>query len=190
MKSLILLQNQPIEYTLKHSRRARNVRLAVYCDGNFVVTAPPNVSSNIIEQFIIAKSQWIIDKLAYFKGAAGKTFFRASKREYKLYKEQARTLALARLNDFNLHYGLAVNRVAIRNQKSRWGSCSKKGNLNFNYKIALLPRKLADYIIVHELCHLKEFNHSPKFWQLVCETLPDYKACRRELRNYRLVKSQ
>jgi len=187
MKSLILLQNQPIEYTLKLSPRARNVRLAVYCDGSLVVSAPQGVSTNVIERFIVEKSQWIIDKLAYFKGAAGKTFIRGSKREYKQYKEEARALAITRLDVFNQHYGLAINRIAIRSQNSRWGSCSKKGNLNFNYRIALLPAKLADYIIVHELCHLKEFNHSLKFWQLVCETLPDSKACRRELKNYRLI---
>jgi predicted metal-dependent hydrolase len=67
-------------------------------------------------------------------------------------------------------------------QKSRWGSCSRKKNLNFNYKLIQLPLELADYIVVHELCHLQEFNHGQGFWNLVGETIPDYKARRDELR--------
>jgi hypothetical protein len=64
----------------------------------------------------------------------------------------------------------------------RWGSCSKKGNLNFNYKIALLPQRHSDYVIVHELCHLREFNHSKKFWDLVEQAVPNHRALRTELK--------
>ena len=91
-------------------------------------------------------------------------------------------LALKKIEAFNKIYQFKYNRVSIRNQKTRWGSCSKSGNLNFNYKIALLPEKLVDYIIVHELCHLKEFNHSEKFWALVSITIPDYTIVRTELK--------
>ncbi len=101
---------------------------------------------------------------------------------YAQYKEQARELAHARLEYFNQFYGFTYNRVAIRAQRTRWGSCSKKGNLNFNYRIALLPPALVDYLIVHELCHLKEMNHSSRFWKLVEHTLPDYKARRKALK--------
>ena len=111
-----------------------------------------------------------------------------SKRYLEL-KEQARALVNSRLDYFNLHYKFKYGRVSIRNQKSRWGSCSSKGNLNFNYKIVLLPSHLADYIIVHELCHLKEFNHSQKFWSLVGEILPDYKKLQRELKRVRMTPS-
>lgn len=101
---------------------------------------------------------------------------------YLRHRETARELVLKKIPEFNAHYGFKVGRVAIRDQKSRWGSCSSKGNLNFNYRIALLPSYLADYVIVHELCHLGEFNHKEKFWALVARTIPDYKKYRDELR--------
>lgn len=101
---------------------------------------------------------------------------------YLKYKKDAEVLVKERLEYFNQFYNFKWGRVAIRNQKTRWGSCSKKGNLNFNYKIALLTPLQADYIIVHELCHLKEFNHSKKFWDLVAQTIPDYKEVRNSLR--------
>ena len=101
---------------------------------------------------------------------------------YIKYKSPATNLIKERLEYFNQFYNYKLGRVTIRNQKTRWGSCSKKGNLNFNYKIVLLSPKQADYIIVHELCHLKEFNHSQKFWDLVSTTIPDYKEIRSSLR--------
>ena len=97
-------------------------------------------------------------------------------------KESARSLVLTRLHYFNQHYGLKWNRVAIRNQRRCWGSCTSLKNLNFNYKIQLLPPHLQDYIIVHELCHLKELNHGADFWALVAETIPDYKLKVKEIR--------
>ena len=104
--------------------------------------------------------------------------------KYLKYKEFARRLVNERIEYFNSVYGFKVGRVAIRNQKTRWGSCSKRGNLNFNYKIVLLPSHLADYIIVHEICHLGEFNHSKRFWSLVAKTVPDYLKVRKELKKY------
>lgn len=98
------------------------------------------------------------------------------------HRENARAVVHDRVRHFNQHYNLPVGRITIRNQKSRWGSCSKKGNLNFNYKLAFLPAELRDYIIVHEICHVKEFNHGRGFWELVGQTVPEYKALRKRLR--------
>jgi len=181
MKRKIELHKNKVEYTLKVSRRARRMRLAVYCDGNFVVTAPHSVSENIIEQFIIRKSQWIIDKLEYFKSISGQVFAKSTEKDFVEYKDRALVLAQKRVEYFNQAYGFKFNKINIKNQKTRWGSCSRKGNLNFNYKIALLPERLADYIIVHELCHLKEFNHSQKFWNLVAKAMPNYLDIRRDM---------
>ena len=109
-------------------------------------------------------------------------FVRSSKAEYQNKKEQSRALVNRKLSEFNSFYNFNVNRVAIRNQRSRWGSCSKRGNLNFNYRLLLIPDHLADYVIVHELCHLGEFNHSKDFWNLVAQTIPDHVERRKQLR--------
>lgn len=105
-----------------------------------------------------------------------------SRAEYMQHKERARSMATTRLQFFNTVYGFAVKRVSIKNQKTMWGSCSRRGNLNFHYKISLLPERLADYIIVHELCHIGEFSHSKAFWNLVAETVPNHRELRGELR--------
>ena len=182
MKKQIELHNEKIEYTLKVSRRARMMRLAVYRGGDFVVTAPQNASENIIERFIIKKSRWVIDKINHFKQFPVKAFIKGDKKDFLKHKESALKLAERRMEYFNGVYKFKFNKVSIRNQKTRWGSCSAKGNINFNYKIALLPERSADYIIVHELCHLGEFNHSRKFWDLVAEAIPDYRQIRGELK--------
>lgn len=101
---------------------------------------------------------------------------------YNEHKEHARVLIHERLMYWNTFYNCTYNKVAIRNQSTRWGSCSMKRNLNFNYRIALLPQELMDYVIVHELCHLIEFNHSPAFWECVGRALPDHEVRKGVLR--------
>ena len=106
---------------------------------------------------------------------------------FEKHRESVRAFAHDRLAHFNQFYNLTYARVAIRNQRTRWGSCSQKGNLNFHYKIALLPEHLRDYVIVHELCHLAQMNHSAKFWQLVAQTIPNHTLARKELRAVSLL---
>lgn len=96
--------------------------------------------------------------------------------------ESLRAHIHARLVYWSDVYGIAYGTVAIRKQKTRWGSCSRSGNLNFNYRLAFLPPQLRDYVIVHELCHVAEHNHSPRFWVLVARAFPDYAALRSQLR--------
>ncbi len=110
----------------------------------------------------------------------------ARREKYLQYKEAARAIAVERLAVYNQIYQFKYNRISIRDQKTRWGSCSSKGNINFNYKIALLPLHLADYIIVHELCHIGEMNHSSKFWDLVARTMPNHMEMRGEIRKIKL----
>lgn len=103
-------------------------------------------------------------------------------RDYRKHKEAARAVILEKIKRYNEIYKYRLGRISIRNQRTRWGSCSKSGNLNFNYKILLLEELLVDYIVVHELCHLQELNHSKKFWNLVAHVFPNYKQIRNELR--------
>ena len=101
---------------------------------------------------------------------------------FKNHQAAARLLIHERLAHFAPLCGVVYKRVAIRNQRRRWGSCSSLGNLNFNYRLIFLPAHLCDYVIVHELCHLKELNHGPNFWAEVEKVLPNYLAEEAELR--------
>lgn len=109
-----------------------------------------------------------------------------SKVEYTVLSPAARALVHARLEYFNRHYHFLYGKVFIRNTRTRWGTCSSRGNLGFNYRIIKLPAALQDYIVVHELCHLAEMNHSAAFWARVAEVLPDWKARRQALRKFTL----
>lgn len=186
MKKEISLNNKKIKYSLKVSARARNLRLTVYPEEGLVVTAPYLMGRGIVEKFMIKKAKWIMKKLENFALTHSGQRVGNGRKQYLETKEKARDLVTRRLDYFNSSYNFQFNRISIKNHKSRWGSCSKKGNLNFNYRIALLPDHLVNYIIVHELCHLKELNHSKNFWNLVCETLPRYKEIRKELHKMRI----
>jgi predicted metal-dependent hydrolase len=83
----------------------------------------------------------------------------------------------------NIH-GFKAGRISIRNQKTRWGSCSASGSLSFNYKLMKFREEIIDYVIIRELCHLMELNHSPRFWKIVSSILPEYKSLRKELKSF------
>jgi len=163
------------------------MRLAVHVDGSIVVTAPNGAGEGLVERFMQEKSEWLLSKLEYFKQFKGQTFLKHSRSNYLKNKEKALVLAKERVEHFSSIYKFPYKRISIKNQKTRWGSCSRKGSLNFNYKIALLPQHLADYIIVHEVCHLGELNHSSRFWNLVAKTIPNHQHLRSELRKYPMV---
>ena len=109
-----------------------------------------------------------------------------SKKHYLQNKEIARDIILESLKYFCDFYGVKYCKLAIRNQKTKWGSCSKSGNLNFNYIVAFLPKEQRDYIIAHEVCHLTEFNHKKRFWDVVGKTVPNYKSIRKEIKSIRI----
>ncbi len=104
------------------------------------------------------------------------------RKQYLEHKEAARALVHERLSHFNAYYNFEYNTVSIKNMRSRWGSCSSKKNLNFNYKLLFLKPDERDYVIVHELCHLQEMNHGPNFWALVAEQSPEWQKHRKAIR--------
>lgn len=179
----IKLGEQNISYNLKTSYKARALRLEVGASG-LIVIKPFFISFSFVDKFIRRQSSWILKNLVKHQGAA--TFPKIKKEELAILKKKAAKIIIARLEFFNQHYNLKYKRICIRDQKTRWGSCSKAGTLNFNYRLVLLREELLDYVVVHELCHLKEMNHSLRFWNLVAETLPDFKSRREALENFRL----
>ena len=89
-----------------------------------------------------------------------------------------------RLDEYAPRLGVSFGRVAIRDQKSRWGSCSQRHNLNFNWKLIMAPEEALTYVVIHELCHLIEFNHSPRFWSLVKQQMPEYEYWKKWLKEH------
>lgn len=168
-----------LDYRLRQRPGTKRLKLTVQPGGQIIVSAPPRFSRRLIEQFIRQHRAWLEKQIERSKLLPTTT---TNRRAYLKNKSAARQLAMERLAFFNQHYNFSYQRLTIRNQRTRWGSCSKQGALSFNYKISLLPPDLADYVIVHELCHLGQFNHSAKFWALVGQTIPDYLARRRALR--------
>lgn len=183
MTRQISLHNRIVHYSVRKSYRAKRMRLAVYCDGNFVVTVPQTFPTNTIDRYVVAKSQWVISKIDFFEELNKKQKLTFGSDGYELYKNKAIELVTDRLMTLNKkYYRFKFNKITIKSQKTCWGSCSKKKNLNFNYKILFLPSKIRDYIIIHELCHLKEFNHSQKFWNLVGKAVPNFFGVKEELK--------
>jgi predicted metal-dependent hydrolase len=181
-KRKITINGKNIEYTLKRVKGSKSVRLAIYGDGRFVISAPKWYPIYVINKFIDEKSQWIFDKVKHIDFEMLKEKKEAEEEKYRKSVKLARAIVHSRLEFFNRHYGFSYNRVAIKNQRTCWGSCSQKSNLNFNYNVINLSEEQRDYVIVHELCHLQELNHSQKFWKLVAQVIPDYRRIRGELK--------
>lgn len=175
-----------VQFSLRVSKRAKYMRLTVTAADQVIVTVPVGMDSASIRHFLQSKSDWISRAIESMRRRGPRQSVGGGRREYLLLKEQAREVITARLRFFAAQYGFSFGRISVRNQKSCWGSCSRRGNLNFNYRLFKLSENLRDYVIIHELCHLKEFNHSSAFWALVAKTCPDYKQLRAQLRRFSL----
>lgn len=157
------------------------MRLMVRPGGAVELTVPERFSVSTIELFLKKHSAWIEKSVHRMRQLVP---LPTGRKQYLANKEAARTLVHDRLEYWNSLYKFRYARVAIKNTKSLWGSCSQKGNLNFSYKLLFLPRELVDYVIVHELCHVREHNHGKRFWNLVAQTQPEYIRLRKRLRTY------
>lgn len=162
--------------------RRRTISITVKENMQVVVRAPLTMKEETVRKFVETKRPWIEKSLQKQRELN-------ERKEPPFTAEEIHTLADAALKDIPARVaryapvvGVTVGRITIRNQKSRWGSCSAKGNLNFNCLLMLCPEDVRDYVVVHELCHRKELNHSPAFWSLVENVLPDYREQYRWLR--------
>ncbi len=177
----IEIKGQEIPYLLKRKWGVKYIRLAVSRRGELIATLPLFSQTKSLENFIESKTNWILEKINQARKNPPGLLQRGNRKKYLRNKERAREIILKRLEYFNKFYRFQYKKVSIRNQHSRWGSCSSKKNLNFNWRIIYLPQKYLDYLVVHELCHLKELNHSAKFWKLVAKKIPDYLSVRKRM---------
>ena len=174
-----------MKVTVIRSNR-KTVAIQVNSDRSVTVRAPRSASEKDIEEILKKKKAWISKHIEKIKET--KERFEAEPTE-KLTREKVIALAEEalkvipeRVEYFAKVIGVTYGKITVRNQKTRWGSCSSKGNLNFNCLLMLAPPEVLDYVVVHELCHRKQMNNSKAFWLEVEKVLPDYKEARKWLK--------
>lgn len=179
-----------MEYKIQIIRSNRKtLGLEIREEGTLLVRAPYRLPKKDILRFINEKSDWIEKSMKKVKERQEKTreelqdVQRLTMQEIEQLADRALEVIPKRVAYYAEKTGVTYGRITIRNQKTRWGSCSQKGNLNFNCLLMLAPPEVVDYVVVHELCHRKEMNHSPRFWAEVEKVLPDYKIRRQWLKD-------
>ena len=162
--------------------KRKTMSLEVRRDGTVLVRAPMKTAAASIRTFVEKNTAWI-EKQRQKLAAAPKTEA-LSEQELASLRRSAKQWIPQRAAYFAPIVGVSYGDITIRCQKTKWGSCSSKGNLNFNLLLMLAPPEIVDYVVVHELCHRLEMNHSPRFWANVRRVLPDYERSRRYLREH------
>ena len=170
-----------LPYQIIKSNR-KTIAIQIKSDGQIVVRCPKRMRTEEARRFVESKSDWIEKHLAKRQNTPAEPKFTPV--EIEQLREQARKLVTDRVQYYAPIVGVSYGRIAIRTQHTRWGSCSSSGNLNFNCLLALAPLEVMDYVVVHELCHRKELNHSESFWREVGKVIPDYKSRRKWLRDH------
>ncbi|MCJ7744434.1 MAG: M48 family metallopeptidase [Dehalococcoidales bacterium] len=225
-----ILDGQAVPYIIKHSPKAKYVRLEVRPQTGLTVVIPKSYKLTQLPSLLREKRQWILAKLAKY----GQLKLLSTEKEVKSgdtipylgqdlqvvkqqnhgeadnirlerkrlvvslksanarlnlvlegwYRRQAENLIRKRANELCARLGVTYGRLSIRGAKTRWGSCSQKGNLNFNWKLMMAPEPVINYVIIHEIAHLKEMNHTEKFWKLVSEHCPQWRKHKRWLKDH------
>ena len=164
-----------IKITIIHSnRKTLSIQLK---SGEIIARAPLRMKDKEIYSFIESKKTWIEKNLAKMEERQ-KVLDEVQPftvDEIKALVEKAKTIIPERVRYYAPRIGVTYNRITIRCQRTRWGSCSSKGNLNFNCLLALFPNEVIDSVVVHELCHRKHMNHSPQFYAEIEKVFPEYK---------------
>lgn len=154
-----------------------------------LVRAPLRMLESDIQRFINKNTLWIEKHIKLMKEKIEKleqqeyNAIKLTAEEIRQLAEQALTVITERVVFYSQIMNVTIGKITIKNQVSRWGSCSNKGNLNFNCLLMLMPSDVIDYVVVHELCHRKEMNHSVKFWAEVAQVLPNYKVQKKWLKD-------
>jgi len=177
-----------LPYTVIKSRR-KTCSLSISPDGELTLRVPVNTSEHEIQHILLEKQHWIITHyLEAMERAKSRPVSNLNEAQRaaleKRYIAAAREYFPKRAAYFQTLTGGEYHRITIRDQKTRWGSCSAKGTLSFNWRLMLAPPAVLDYVVVHELCHLTHMDHSPAFWQAVADVCPDYRAHRRWLKDH------
>lgn len=163
------------------TKRSNARRIVMHVKSNKLhITVPKHVLKGEYRNFVKNNTGWIKKNILPTSELSDSVPNRIDYLEKKI---QAKKLVKKSLERLNKHYGFEYDRITIRDQSSRWGSCSTNKTLSFNYRIVSLPEEIQDYIVVHELCHLAEMNHSFRFWNLVGQTIPNYKYLRKKLKS-------
>ena len=160
--------------------RCRSVGIRITDEGGIIVRAPLNMPAADVRRVLESKRGWIEKTLEKVQNRPQEPAF--TNAEIDALAQQALKVLPPRVKAWAAKIGVTYGRITIRNQKTRWGSCSAQGNLNFNCALMLCPEAIIDYVIVHELCHRKELNHSPRFWAEVEKVMPDYRQRRKWLK--------
>lgn len=168
----------------------RSLCIEITSDCKVLVRAPRRMPERDINRFIGEKADWIdihLRKMQKRREEQNKTLETGralSEQDIRLLTTRAKRVIPSKVRKYAEIIGVDYGRITIRMQKSRWGSCSGQGNLNFNCLLMNAPEEIIDYVVVHELCHRKEMNHSPRFWAEVEKILPDYKNRRKWLKDH------
>lgn len=177
-----------LPYTLVRSSR-KSCAISIDPEGQITVRVPSVISQKEIDHLLVEKRIWIItkyleaEKQRQNRPVSNLTDVQRIALE-KRYIAAAKEYIPKRAAYFVQFTGGSYNRITIRDQKTRWGSCSARGTLSFNWRLMLAPPTIADYVIVHELCHLTHMNHSADFWQKVESVYPDYRTARKWLKDH------
>lgn len=180
LKKTVAMQ---IDYIIKKSHR-RSMSIHIDENNKVVVKAPVGTPTYVAEEFIREKKDWIVNQLERIENQTqlAQSLGMLTKQDIKNIKKKAKSLIPQRVEHYAKMSGITYNKITIRLQKSRWGSCSAEGNLNFNCLLALMPMEILDSVVVHELCHRHHMDHSKEFYTEVLTLFPEYKRCNKWLK--------